>query len=68
MAFVGTFPLFDTSNLSIVSDGDDHSVLVVKVYQRHRIGKDKLIAALTHTIGEVLHKLKNGGTRTVSDM
>ncbi|KAI9568858.1 hypothetical protein HD554DRAFT_682431 [Boletus coccyginus] len=41
-------------------DGDDLSVFLVNVYQKHRIGKDKLVGSLTDTIGGVLGKLRNG--------
>lgn len=55
-------PLLDAVDLNIISDGDDRSILVVKVYQKNSIGKDKLIGSLTETIGGVLQKLKDGGT------
>ena len=48
--------------LNIVSDGENHSILVVKAYQKHTLSKDEPIATLTNTIGEVLRKLKDGGT------
>ena len=59
--------LFYTGNLSVASDGHDHSVLVVDVYKRHRFGKDKLIGTLTDTVGEVLYNLgdEGGGTKTI---
>ncbi|KAF8550280.1 hypothetical protein OG21DRAFT_437731 [Imleria badia] len=41
-------------------DGDDRSVFVVKVYQKHRFEKDALIGSLSETIGGVLRKLKAG--------
>ncbi|KAG6382047.1 hypothetical protein JVT61DRAFT_683 [Boletus reticuloceps] len=44
-------------------DGDNRSVILVKVYQKHRIGKDKLVGSLTDTIGGALGKLKDGGTK-----
>lgn len=52
--------------ISIVSDGDEHSVLVVKVYQTHHMRKDKLIGGLTGTIDSMLAKLKDGSTNTTS--
>ncbi|KAF8132077.1 hypothetical protein EV363DRAFT_1583662 [Boletus edulis] len=41
-------------------DGDDRSVILVKVYQKHRIGKDKMVGSLIDTIGGALGKLKDG--------
>ncbi|KAI9569410.1 hypothetical protein HD554DRAFT_2328018, partial [Boletus coccyginus] len=41
-------------------DGDDGSVLIVKVYQKHRVGKDKLVGSLTDTVGGILAKLDDG--------
>ena len=42
---------------------EDPSPLVVKVYQKHRVGKDEVVATLTDTIGGVLGRLKDGGTK-----
>ena len=50
-------------NINIVSDADDRSVVLVNVYQKHYIRKDALVGSLTYTIGEVLGKLKDGGTQ-----
>ncbi|KAI9566408.1 hypothetical protein HD554DRAFT_1193734 [Boletus coccyginus] len=41
-------------------DGDDGSVLLVNVYQKFRIGEDKLIGSLTDTVAGLLRKLKDG--------
>jgi len=60
---VGACSFLYSRELIIVSDGDDLSVFLVNVYQKHRIGKDKLVGSLTDTIGGVLVKLKNGGTK-----
>ena len=49
--------------LNIVSDVDDRSVLLVNVYQKHCAKKDSLVGRLTDTIGGVLGKLKDGGTK-----
>jgi len=51
--------------LNIISDGNDRSVLLVKVYRQHRIGKGELVGSLTDTIGGILTKLKDGGTRVL---
>ena len=47
------------------SQQNDLSILVIKVYQKHRIGKDKLVGSLADTISEVLRKLKDGGKKTI---
>ncbi|KAG8219236.1 hypothetical protein J3R82DRAFT_74 [Butyriboletus roseoflavus] len=52
--------LLQRIHFDIVSDGDDRSVLLAKVYQKSHIGKDKLVGSLTDTIGGVLAKLKDG--------
>ena len=59
---MGPRPLFYTRELSFVSDADDRSVLLVNVYQKHRVKKDALVGRLIDTIGGVLGKLKDGGT------
>ena len=56
-------PLFYARELNFVSDADDRSVLLVNVYQEHRFKKDVLVGRLTDTIGGVLDKLKDGGTK-----
>lgn len=61
--FLGTHPLFYARELSFVSDADDRSILLVKVYQKHHIGKDQLVGSLTDTIGGVLGKSNEGGTK-----
>jgi len=58
---VGTLPFLDTRKLNIISDGDDCSVLVVKIYQKHRIGDNKAVGSLSDTVGGVLGRLKVGG-------
>jgi len=60
---VGSCSSLYSRELNIVSDGDDFSLFLVKVYQKHHIGKDKLVGSLTDTIGGVLGKLKNGGMK-----
>ena len=64
MVFVCTWPLFYVGKLIIPSDGDDHSVLVVNVYRKHTVRKNKLIATFNGTIGEALQKFKDGGKRS----
>ncbi|KAN0084526.1 hypothetical protein V8E55_008030 [Tylopilus felleus] len=41
-------------------DGDDRSQLLVKVYQKHRVGKDKEVGRITDTVSRVLGRLKDG--------
>ncbi|KAG9309883.1 hypothetical protein JVU11DRAFT_9912 [Chiua virens] len=40
-------------------DGDDRSVVLVVIYQKHRVGSDKLIGSFSDTIGGVLGPLKD---------
>jgi hypothetical protein len=42
-------------------DADDRSVLLVNVYQTHRVRKDVLVGRLADTIGGVWGKSKDGG-------
>ena len=56
-------PLCDARELNFISDADDRSVLLVNVYQKRRVRKDALVGRLTDTIGGVLGKLKDGGTK-----
>ena len=42
---------------------EDPSPFVVKVFQKHHVEQDKVVATLTDTTGGVLGKLKDGGTR-----
>ncbi|KAI9571696.1 hypothetical protein HD554DRAFT_1808801 [Boletus coccyginus] len=41
-------------------NGNDHSALLVKAYQKHRFGRDELVGILTDTIGGILGKLRDG--------
>ncbi|KAF8549383.1 hypothetical protein OG21DRAFT_1500452 [Imleria badia] len=40
-------------------DGDDSSLLLINVYQKHRFGDDEVVGNLTDTIGGVLGKLND---------
>ncbi|KAG9309439.1 hypothetical protein JVU11DRAFT_10408 [Chiua virens] len=40
-------------------DGDDRSVVLVVIYQKHRVGSDKLVGSFSDTIGGVLGPLKD---------
>ena len=64
MVFVCTWPLFYVGKLDAISDGDDHSILIVNVYQKHTWGKAELIVMLTHTVSGVMQKFKDGGKRS----
>ena len=60
---MGTRPFLYTRKLNIISDGDDRSVLLVKVYQKHHIRDDKEAGSFSDTVGGVLERLKDGGTK-----
>lgn len=62
---MGTCPLRYARELNIVSDGDDCSIFLMKVYRKRRIGKDKLVGSLTDTFGGVLGKLKDSGRKII---
>ena len=49
--------------MNLFSDMEDPSPFVVKVFQKHHVEQDKVVATLTDTTGGVLGKLKDGGTR-----
>lgn len=57
-----SFFFFITKELNLVSDVDDRSVVVVKVYQKHRIGEDEMVGSFTDTISKIFGSLKDGGT------
>ena len=61
---MGTWLLLYPREFNVSSDGDDRSILLVKVYQEHHTRKNKLVGILTDTIGGVLGRLKDGGTET----
>ncbi|KAG6374155.1 hypothetical protein JVT61DRAFT_4803 [Boletus reticuloceps] len=41
-------------------DGDDRSVLLVRLYEKYPIGNPKLVGSFSDTIGYILGKLKDG--------
>jgi hypothetical protein len=59
--FVGAFLQFHDREMNSVSDGDDRSTIVVKVYEKHITRKDVLVGSFAGTIGSVLEHLKDGG-------
>jgi hypothetical protein len=62
---VGTRSFPYAGELNIASDADDHSDVLVNVYRKHLFEKDTLVGRLADTIGGVLGKLKDGGTKIV---
>lgn len=46
--------------LSIISDGDDCTLILLSIYQRHHIRSKELVETIINTIGGVLEKLKDG--------
>ena len=61
-ASVSICPLVGDREPNVVSDGDDRSILLVQVHQKHRFGKNELVASFSVTIGGILGRLKDGGT------
>jgi hypothetical protein len=57
---VGKYSPFYARKLISLSDGDDRSELVVKVFQKRRTGKDELFGSLSDTIGNILGKCTAG--------
>ena len=57
--------LVGNKELNVVSDGDDRSVLLVQIRQKHRVGKNELVGSFADTIGGILGRLKDGGTITL---
>jgi hypothetical protein len=62
---VGTRSFPYAKELNVISDADDRSVLLVNVYQTHRVRKDVLVGRLADTIGGVWGKSKDGGTKVL---
>jgi hypothetical protein len=60
---VGTRSFPYARELNIVSDADDRSVLLVNVYHKYCFESGELVGSLTDTIGGVLGKSKDGGTK-----
>ena len=58
---MGIHPLVGNEELNIVSNGDDHSVLLLHVHQKHCFGKKESIGYFSDTIGGMLGRLKDGG-------
>ena len=64
LLFVSIRLLFHVRKLNgnVASDVDDHSDLLVNVYQKHRFGKDKLV--IDSSVGQISRKLQDGGTKS----
>lgn len=62
---MGTYALFHASGLNLPSDVDDHTVFLATVYEKNRIPfkPDDVVGSLMNTIGGILGKSKNGGTK-----
>ena len=60
---MGTRSFPYAGELNIVSDANDHSTLLVNVYRKRSFKRNALVGRLTDTIGGVLGKLKDGGTK-----
>jgi hypothetical protein len=69
---VGTYALLYTIKLIVVSDGDDHTTFLATVYKKDDINipfkqSEVVVGSLTDTIGGVLAKCRNGGTKMLCD-
>ena len=62
---MGIYALFYTIELILVSDGEDSTAFLATVYKKNHIPykQDEVVGSLTDTIGGILAKAKNGGTR-----
>jgi hypothetical protein len=69
---VGTYTLLYTIELTLVSDGDDRTAFLATVYKKYDINipfkqNEVVVGSLTDTIGGVLAKCRNGGTKMLCD-
>ena len=62
---MGTHALLYTTEVTLVSDGDDRASFLVSVYKKSHIPfkHDEVVGSLTDTIGGILEKCKDGGTK-----
>jgi hypothetical protein len=63
---VSTYALLYTIELTVVSDGDDRTAFLATVYKKYNIPfkhDEVVVGSLTDTIGGILTKSKNGGTK-----
>ena len=60
---MSTNVLLSTQELKPSSDVEDPFPFVVKVYQEHIARKSKVVATLSDTIGGIIGRLKDGGTK-----
>ena len=60
---MGTNPLLSTRELKHFSDVADIFPFVIKVYRKHTVRKNEVVATLSDTIGGVIGRLKDGGTK-----
>ena len=61
---MGTHALLDTTEVTLVSDGDDRTSFLVSVYKKSHIPfkQDEVVGTLTDTIRGILAKCRDGGT------
>ena len=66
---MSTYALLYTIRLTLVSDGDDRTAFLATVYKKSHIAfkQDEVVASLMDTIGGILAKSKNGGTKILCD-
>ena len=61
---MGTYALLYAIELTLASDGDESSTFLATVYVKNPLKKqDGAVGSITDTIGGILAKAKNGGTR-----
>ena len=65
---MGTYGLFYTIELTLDSDGDDCTLFLATVYKKYDVPvpfkpNDVVVGTLTDTIGGILAKSNNGGTK-----
>ena len=64
---MSTHALLSTIELTVVSDGDGRTAFFATVYEKNRnlFKENEVVGSLTDTIGGVLAKSKNGGTKNL---
>ena len=62
---MGTRELPYTIELTLVSDGDDRTDFLATIYEKNHIPfkQDDVVGSLKDTIGGILEKSNNGGTK-----
>lgn len=64
---MGTYALLYAIELTLVSDGDDTTTFLATVYENNRIPfkQDGAVGSITDTIGGLVAKCRNSGTKSV---